>query len=184
MWSFMVRIAATAGWLALLLAGSAVAGEPACTGIVIRAGGMIFSDGFESGDLAAWGAAEARFQATLILDLDLEVHFAGGIPGNHLLHVKLLTPKGHHYQTLTAPIAADPALGGSLRRVEGYPRPLAVRVAQPARGSAGETSIAQQLPVAGTSIVTSALYGRWTALPFLDQATEPCGPAAGFFITP
>ena len=173
-----------AGIVALaLLPAAATAGE-LCTGIEVRSGSLIFGDGFESGDLSAWSAGDVRFQATRILDLDFEVRFAGGFTGDHVLHLKLLTPKGHHYQTLTAPVATA-ARAGAMRRVEGYPRPLKVRVARPARGrTAGETAVVQQLPVAGTSIVASALYGTWTVTAYLDDATEACGPAASFVVTP
>ncbi len=165
----------------LLLPAVASAGE-SCTGIEVRAGSLIFGDGFESGDLSAWDGGDTRFQATRILDLDLEVRFAAGFAGDHVLHVKLVTPKGHHYQTLSVPVATA-ARAGALRRVEGFPRPLVVRVARPARGRSGETVVAQQLPVAGTSIVASALYGTWTAIAYLDDATEACGPSASFVIT-
>ncbi len=177
---FMIRIAVIA---ACVLAPVVTAGEPVCTGIEVRAGTLIFGDGFESGDVSAWGSDEARFQATRILDLDLEVHFAAGFTGDHVLHVKLLTPRGHHYQTLSVPIATV-ARGAGERRVEGYPRPLAVRVTRPVRGGSSETAVALRLPVAGTSIVASALYGTWTASAYLDNATEACGPSASFVLTP
>ncbi len=178
--SFNIIVAGICGLL--LLPGLAGAGE-SCTGIEVRAGSLIFGDGFESGDVSAWGSGDARFQATRILDLDLEVRFAAGFTGDHVLHVKFTTPKGHHYQTLTAPVATA-VRAGAMRKVEGFPRPLAIRVARPARGRSGETAVVQQLPVAGTSIVASALYGTWTATAYLDDATEACGPSASFIITP
>ncbi len=172
-----------AGIVALaLLPVPADAGEPTCTGIEVGAGSLIFGDGFESGDLSAWDGTTASFQATRILDLDFEVRFAD-FSGDHVLHLKLQTPGGHHYQTLTAPVSAA-AGDGALRRVEGFPRPLQVRVTRPVRGGSGDTSVVQQLPVAGTSIVASALYGTWTATAYLDDATAACGPAVNFVITP
>jgi hypothetical protein len=38
------------------------------------------------------------------------------------------------------------------------------------------------LPVAGTSITLSSLYGRWTVQAYLDGQPDPCGPAARFTI--
>ncbi len=179
------RIVQIALCLAVSLAGATAGSEgPSCAGIDVRSGAMIFGDGFESGDLSAWQGSEPSFQATRMLDLDLVVRLAAGFSGNHVLHVKLSTPKGHHYQTLTAPIASAAAHAGATRRVEGFPRPLPVQVARAARGPAGETSVVQQLPVAGTPIVSSGLYGKWTASAFLDDATEPCGDSSSFFITP
>lgn len=181
---FTLKIMPVAGLLFFLLPMVAWADEPACTGIEVRAGSLIFGDGFESGDLSAWGSGESRFQATRILDLDLEVRLAAGFTGDHVLHLKLLTPGGHHYQTLTVPIASA-ARTGEMRRVEGYPRPLAVRVARAARGSStGETKVGQRLPVAGTAIVASALYGTWTVEAYLNTATEACGPSGSFVLTP
>ncbi len=178
-----IRFISLAAALAFLLAGSAVAGEGACTGIEVRSGTLPFADGFERGGASAWGGAPS-FRATRILDLDLEVRFAG-LSGDHVLHVKLLTPKGHHYQTLTAPVATGESRAGTMRRVEGYPRPLAVLVARPTQGGeGGETAVAQKLPVAGTAIVSNALYGEWTATAFLDDEVASCGASAGFFITP
>lgn len=181
--SFTIKIVGAVGLLFVVLVAAATAGEPTCTGLEVRSGSLIFGDSFESGDLSAWPSGEARFRATRILDLDFEVRFAAGFTGDHVLHLKLLTPGGHHYQTLTAPVASA-ARRGAMRRVEGYPRPLAVRVTRPARGGSGETTVGQQLPVAGTSIVTSALYGTWTVIAYLDNATEPCGPSSSFVITP
>ena len=184
MHSFSLKISGTVALLAVLLAGAAIAGDE-CVGVEIRSAGWIFGDGFESGDLSAWGAPEVRFQATQILDLDLEVRLGAGLSGNHVLHVKLTTPRGHHYQTLTVPIAADAAQAGTFRRVESYPRPLAVSVPVAATdGRAGETAVVLRLPVAGTSIVSSGLYGTWTASAYLDNATEPCGPDRAFVINP
>ncbi len=181
---FKTRLLILAGGLAVLAAGAAVAGENACAGIQPQAGTQLFVDGFESGDASAWGG-NSSFRATRILDLGLEVRFAAGFAGDHVLHVKLLTPKGHHYQTLTAPVATGAAPAAALRPVEGFPRPLAVLLARAAAGgAAGETSVLQTLPVAGTAIVSNALYGQWTATPYLDDETEPCGPSANFFIVP
>ncbi len=179
-----IKVLSLAALLGVLPAGAAAAGENACSGIEVRAGTLLFADGFESGDASAWGSSP-RFRATRILDLDIEVRFGADFSGDHVLHVKLLTPKGHHYQTLTAPVATGAARAGTQRRVEGYPRPLAVLFAQPAAGaSTGETAVTQKLPVAGTAIVSNALYGEWTATASLDDETASCGATAGFFITP
>ena len=39
-------------------------------------------------------------------------------------------------------------------------------------------------PVAGTSIVSSSLYGRWTARAYLGDEIEPCGRPRAFAINP
>jgi hypothetical protein len=151
-----------------------------CSRIEISASDFLFSDGFESGDRSAWRAPNARFSATRILDLDLVVHFTDTSPDGHVLHLKLLTPKGHHYQTLDTPIAfgLSAARPNSVRRIEGYPHPLPVRLATP-ENRAGEPvhSVSVPFPVAGTVILTSSLYGLWTVEARLDGASVACATA-------
>ncbi len=125
------------------------------------------------------------FSATEILDLDLRVTLRGDITGEHLLHIKVHTPGGHLYQTLTVPFTTDLARSGALRAVDGYPRPLTVQqVEHDTEGGRAKLSVLASLPVAGTSIVHSSLYGKWTAEAYLDEATESCGRARAFFLQP
>jgi hypothetical protein len=145
-----------------------------CAGIDIAATGFIFTDGFETGNTRAWEAGEpALFSAVRILDLDFAVRFAEGFSGDHLLHLKLLTPKGHHYQTSSQWMSADLAKKNSLRRVEGYPRPEAVQMIRKSDVT-GSPEIKVSLPVGGTQIVTNSIYGTWTAEVYLDEQNEVC----------
>ena len=125
------------------------------------------------------------FSATEILDLDLRVNLRTDVTGDHLLHVKVRTPGGHLYQTLTTPFTTDAAKVGRERSVDGYPRPLIV---QPARveneGGRARISVLARLPVAGTAIVHSSLYGGWTAEAFLDNDDTSCGRVRPFVIQP
>jgi hypothetical protein len=117
-----------------------------------------------------------------MLDLDLTVHFVDGFVGDHLLHLKLSTPKGHHYQTLSVPITSDPGKSKSLRRIEGYPRPLAVSLVQKA-ASPSLPEVTLSVPVGGTAIVASSIYGMWTAEAYLDDQSEVCASQT-FVLTP
>jgi len=154
-----------------------------CAGIVVGATEMVFSDNFETGDDSAWGPeALARFSAIRMLDLNLTVRFVDGSAGDHLLRLKLLTPKGHHYQTLSARIASDPKKSGSLRRVEGYPRPLVVRLLKNA-GLPSLPEVTLSVPVGGTPIVANSIYGMWTAEAYLDDHSEVCA-SQPFVLTP
>ncbi len=162
-----------------LLAAPATA---TCVGIEVGAGSLLFADGFESGDTSAWGSPDPRFSATRVLDLELLTRFADDFTGDHLLRLKLLTPKGHHYQTLTVPVATA-AEQNARRRVAGFPRPLAVRLADPVAGEGSAPVVAVPLPVAGTAIVTSSLYGRWTVEAFVDDEPAACA-AAVFYLHP
>jgi hypothetical protein len=90
------------------------------------------------------------FVAPHVLDLQFWVILpsASATPGRSL-EVKLFTPKGHLYQTLSAPI------------VHGA-RP---RLFQ---------TVTLRLPVAGSTIVNNSLYGIWTAEAYLGGDTSPC----------
>ena len=41
-----------------------------------------------------------------------------------------------------------------------------------------------RLPIAGTSIVKSSLYGKWKVVPILGNDQEPCGRARTFHLKP
>ena len=154
-----------------------------CSGIVVGATELVFSDSFETGDTGNWGPeALARFSAIRMLDLNLTVRFADGFSGDHLLHLKLYTPKGHHYQTLSVWIASDLGHTKSLRRIEGYPRPEAVRPLNEA-GSLSPPEVTLSVPVGGTPIVTNSIFGMWTAEAYLDDQNEACS-SQPFVLTP
>ena len=105
------------------------------------------------------------------------------------MRLKLHTPRGYLYQTITVPFrfesaGADRADEERRRRASwpGYPRPLAVQtLGEPTspRRRGTDVSLDQataRLPVAGTSISLGSLFGRWTVVPYLDDETAPCGP--------
>jgi len=99
------------------------------------------------------------FSAGQILDLELEVRlpvkqFREQHVGRHRVELKLYTPSGNLYQTLFLPFDVD--------------------VPEKARKNR-YLSTSAMLPVAGTSIVTSSLYGEWTILGYVDGATKSCG---------
>jgi hypothetical protein len=98
-----------------------------------------------------------RFSATRILELRFETRLSGPPKREHTLRLRLNTPSGFLYQVLAVPVEAG---RNGLRRVEA------------------------RLPVAGTSIMASGLYGRWTVVPELDDSSEPCGPGRHFVIRP
>lgn len=117
----------------------------------------------------------AEFSAREITDLELRFLLTGRVSGDHTLEVKLTTPNGHHYQTLTAPVTTDSARWGTLKEVPTYPRPLPVQQLTPvtrAGGTAYETSLS--FPVGGTAIVTSSLYGMWRVEVLLDGVPASC----------
>ena len=80
-------------------------------------------------------------------------------------------------------MARGPA--SSVRSVEGYPRPLAQKaLTQVSRGRSLFAAASTTLPVGGTDIVSSGLYGRWRVEAYLDGAEQRCAPAGFFVLSP
>jgi len=96
------------------------------------------------------------FRATRIVDLELEARLHWRSKSERRLQLHVYTPGGFLYQVLELPL--DRA---SRKRV-----------------------YKARLPVAGTSIMTSGLYGRWKVVPYADDAREPCGKGRSFVIRP
>jgi hypothetical protein len=122
------------------------------------------------------------FSATQILDLRLGTVLRRELPGSHVLALKLFTPRGHLYQTLTVPFTAAGQSNGE-RMVDGYPRPLREQETRPVaeQGTSG-FELSATLPVGGTAIVTNSLYGEWRVEPEIDGAS--CGKPTQFQINP
>lgn len=108
------------------------------------------------------------FSASQILDLELSVTLSRAARDAGTVDLKIYTPKGHLYQTITVPIASDEAKQKESRERRQSKRSFAVAT----------------LPVAGTTIVTSSLYGTWRVEAHLDGGTNPCGRAQQFTIEP
>ncbi len=98
-----------------------------------------------------------RFRATRILRLEFETLLLGRPKRERSLELRVYTPHGFLYQVLETKAGHGPASG---RRFEA------------------------RLPVAGTSIMASGLYGRWRVVPHLAGEREPCGPGRSFVIQP
>jgi len=97
------------------------------------------------------------FRATRILELEFEAQVLHPGKHDHALQLRLYTPDGFLYQVLETRVGAA---GASRRRYRA------------------------RLPVAGTSIMASGLYGRWRVVPHADGAREPCGRGRSFVIRP
>jgi len=106
--------------------------------------------------------------ARRVVDLEIRASFRSA-RGSRPVELRVLTPGGHLYQTLTAataiPAPADSGSPSGGRTVPG--RVATVR-----------------LPVAGTHITQRGLYGRWSVVPYLEGDLEPCGPPASFTLVP
>jgi hypothetical protein len=129
------------------------------------------------------------FSATQILDLQFRTTLARPLKGQHVLELKVYTPKGHLYQVLTVPFSAPlPTMPAPKPMrleptVESKGKGPANRVAKPVVDDPDQPpSVAATFPVGGTAIVTSSLYGHWTVTPHLDGSLDACGPARQFRI--
>lgn len=144
------------------------------------------------------------FSSRETLDLLLRPRLRLDIKGEHLMQLKVITPGGFLYQVITLPFVGAAPLDGRERPgwigngaaaraadplpprvVPGFPRPLETQRLLPV-SSDGATraqyELSARLPVAGTSITLSSLFGTWSVQPYLDGHTEPCGPATRFTI--
>jgi hypothetical protein len=110
----------------------------------------------------------AAFSAAEILDLELQVSVPRVSHGDHEVALYVYTPKGHLYQTLRAHI--------------GSPETRARR--EGVRASSRARMARATLPVAGTSIVTSSLYGEWRIEAHLDGADGVCSRPRTVIIKP
>jgi len=100
--------------------------------------------------------ASSVFSATEIVDLRFDVTFPTLAPGEHKLELQVLTPRGHLYQSLVVPFVRGPA------------------------GRERFKQVTAPLPVAGTSIMTSSLYGRWRVVPYVDSLRTSCAAPQSF----
>ena len=98
----------------------------------------------------------SRFSATKIVELRFETALEGRPKPGLRLRLRLTTPGGFLYQVLSVPVDSNLT----------------------------KARLVARLPVAGTSIMASGLYGRWTVSPYLADAGEPCGRSRSFVINP
>ena len=136
---------------------------------------------------------DGRFSTRKILDLDFETRLERPFYGDHVLHFKVFTPSGFLYQELSVPFTwpkprrgrkGDTDEAQAVPVAASYPRGLPVQVLGDADARRGRDrhTLRARLPVAGTSITMSTLYGRWTIQAFLDDRTRPCSALRRFTI--
>jgi hypothetical protein len=162
-----------------VLTGSAsfvAAAEPQCVGVT-------------AGSAAQRGRpATPVFSATQVVDVDLDVLFSPAaalrLTGHHVVEVRIYSPKGNLYQSISVPFSFDRTNRPRERRLDDYPEPVALRtpVARTYNRSR-HYGVAVTLPVAGTPILNNSLYGLWTATAFIDGARSACGAPMKFRIT-
>jgi hypothetical protein len=131
----------------------------------------------------------ATFQATKVLDVEFAIVFSPTVAAQfadvHLVEFRLLTPQGNLYESIAIPMTSDASKAGQSYRVPGYPDLIPVQVLQSINHGGGRGMFAKvTLPVAGTPIVSTSLYGKWTAMAVVDDEIAPCSTPAQFTIAP
>jgi hypothetical protein len=133
------------------------------------------------------GTSGEKFSATKTTDLTFRLFVDPALAGDHVLELKVYTPRKFLYRSISVPIALGAATSGAAtqeRKIDGYPHPQRVRRAtHDTLAGADVQRIEVAFPVGGTDIVGSSLYGKWKVEPFLDGAANACGPATTFRIT-
>lgn len=160
----------------LALTGSEAAGQTsadkACRGLVITA------------DDQAPGRGGPVFSARGVLDVKLRMLFPASFKPDReeLLRVALTTPNGFPYQELEVPLVAAGAKEKQ-RELAGYPFPVKTKPLAAAKDEKGSPvqAVEVKVPVAGTAITESGLYGTWKVDVWVGEA-RPC--SGSFKLTP
>lgn len=147
-----------------------------------RRSSVIFIGDFESGSVEDWGHARV-FSVTEILDLRFFVGFDEALQGDHVLQLVIRTPNGHVYQKLEAPVSSDFKKAGAMKKLQGYPKPVPIRVTgrQELAGKAVYVT-SLELPVGGTSIESSSIFGQWSVEVVLDGEVTGSAADTSFFV--
>ena len=134
------------------------------------------------------GGYASSFSATKVLDLGFSIFFTPGsvnrFAGTRRVEFRIITPRGHLYQSMTIPFSADAGAKGQKVHVDGYRDPQdVVLLADATYLNNKHLRVGVTLPVAGTPIVTNSLYGDWRAEAVVDDEPLPCAQPALFTIT-
>jgi hypothetical protein len=102
--------------------------------------------------------AREPFSVRKTLDLQFRMRVRARDEEAHIVRFHVFTPKGHLYQQIQVAQAVDEDDDDRVSRVSA------------------------RLPVAGTFIATSSLFGRWRVVPYIDDDPEPCAAPSVFRI--
>jgi hypothetical protein len=121
---------------------------------------------------------QTGFSAAEVLDLHFQAAFhppSKRHPLPETLAVRIFTPNGHLYQKMTVPVVAEESTQRH-RKVKGYRFPQATRRARGYSDRGTRWSVVDIPPfaVAGTSIVSSSLYGVWRVEITAGDGAESC----------
>lgn len=125
--------------------------------------------------------------ALQVLDAELAVDLPAGLVDLSKptpIELRFFTPSRSLYQSLTVVVASaeGKSASGETKVVQGFPQPLPVQTA--ASDADGRATVQARLPVAGTHIVRSSLYGTWNVRVFEGSREISCPGGTSFQITP
>jgi hypothetical protein len=134
------------------------------------------------------GSSGERFSASKTADLTFQVMLSGSLSGDHVLELRVFTPRKFLYRSIAVPVSLATGTTGKAgkreRRIEGYPNPQRVRDGQTAKYQNKDVQKVEiGFPVGGTDVTTNSLYGKWEVQAFLDGSDIACGRATSFKIT-
>lgn len=129
-------------------------------------------------------ATGRSFSAAQSTDLIFHVIFDRSLEEDHVVTLKVFTPRGHLYRRIDVPLVSVEESGSQgARRLPGYPYPVPEHAPKTVKLDGRKyESVELSFPVAGSAIVTSSLYGRWEVEVYLDAAGEPCGRRTFFHL--
>ncbi|MBP7866928.1 MAG: hypothetical protein KA419_13375 [Acidobacteria bacterium] len=166
-----LAVLSLAAWTGALAETEASAGPATC--VMILAGSAEETPG-------TWGTA---FSATRTVDLTFTVVFRKNLRGEHLLELRVFTPQGDLYQSISGQVAEE-GKKAEKRKVPGYAMPRLQWVPTPiSHGDRRGLKVDVPFPVGGTLIQTSSLYGQWRVEAYVDGARIPCTEPLHFWIT-
>lgn len=159
-----------------------------CLSVVAGSLQKPWSGGRDAGERKFGRTEAAVFSATEVLDVDFAIVFSKTVAAQftdvHMVEFRIYTPQGHLYESITIPMTADRRRAGERHRVPGYPDLVPVQVLESIRRGGGQGMFAEvTLPVAGTSIVSNSLYGKWKAEAVVEDEIAPCAQPVTFTIT-
>ncbi len=149
-----------------LSADAAAGGPKSCSALLLSADG-------------ADATADSRgkvFRATRILDVRVRAVIPASVEfeRDEVVVFRFTTPKGNLYQAIEVPVASSKNGAEKERKRPGYPFPLEVQ--QPksvTHDRRPAKSVETRLPVGGTAIMESGLYGAWRVEALVGGA-RPC----------
>jgi hypothetical protein len=104
-----------------------------------------------------------RFSAARSTDLLFHVVFKNNFDSEHVVTLKVFTPNGHIYRQYDVPVASDGSKrSNAVKQLDDYPYPVKVQVVNPVEVDGVKKKVVDvRFPVAGSTIITSSLYGKW-----------------------